>query len=182
MSEQLIKDLKQLLNSLENYDKSKNERNRIKSELPSTKVENYPKNIKFLIENLTLKANHQPNLKKPCIEFTALTQSFYPQSLEMIVKNNKTQENSFVEICNITVMGDPQLINFNGISDITQRGTSLYFKKQKEIDFAVFGSSSGQGLGFSLHNPNSFNVDITFIFTGLSDYFHPLGIGSRNHD
>lgn len=180
MNEQLIKDLRQYLNSLDHNDKPKNERDRIKSELPY-KAET-PKNIKYLIENITLKANHRPNLTKSCIEFTALTQSFYPQSLEMIVKNSKTQENSFVEICNITVMGDPQLINFNGASDITQRGTSLYFKKQRDVDFAVFGSSSGQGLGFSLCNPNSFDVDITFIFTGLSDYFHPLGIGSRNHD
>ena len=94
----------------------------------------------------------------------------------------KTKEDSFVEICNITVMGDPQLIGFNGKTDKSQRGTSLTYKEQQVVDFSTFGSSEGQGLSFQFANPNSFDVEVTIILVGIESNTNAIGqrtIGNR---
>ena len=130
--------------------------------------------LKHMFETFILKANHEPT-SYSCLELTSLSGAFFPQSMQMIVKNAKTKENSFVEICNITVMGDPQLIGFNGKTDKRQRGTSLTFKEQQDVDFAVFGSSDGQGLTFNFANPHSFDVEVTIILVGLSVEVNRIG-------
>ena len=70
--------------------------------------------LKHMFETFILKANHEPT-SYSCLELTSLSGAFFPQSMQMIVKNAKTKEDSFVEICNITVMGDPQLLSITAI-------------------------------------------------------------------
>jgi hypothetical protein len=137
--------------------------------------------LKHIFETFVLKANHKP-INSNFIEITALSGSFHPQFMQMIVKNAKTKEDSFVEICNVTVMGDPQLIGFDGQTVKSQRGTSLTYKDQQIIDFSVFGSLEGQGLSFSFANPNSFDVEVTIILVGIDSNVDKIGqrtIGNR---
>jgi hypothetical protein len=181
MNEQLIIDLKQLLHTLENtkkvllpYGTTTNmvyERSKLNSDHSKINTEQTnlvkKQNIKHIFETFTLKANHEPD-NGHSLELTALSGAFSPQSIQMIVRNAKTKEDSFIEICNVTVMGDPQLINFNGKTNKSQRGTSLVFKEQQDfIDWAVFGSSVGQGLSFDFANPHSFDVEVTIILVGI---------------
>ena len=130
--------------------------------------------LKHIFETFVLKANHEPG-NSDFIELTALSGAFHPQFMQMIVKNAKTKEDSFVEICNVTVMGDPQLIGFNGQTDKSQRGTSLTYKDQQVVDFSTFGSSEGQGLSFRFANPNSFDVEVTIILVGIDSSVDTIG-------
>ena len=87
----------------------------------------------------------------------------------MIVKNSETKQDAIVEIAHITVMGAPQLVNFNGMRDPSMRGLSLLFKQSQEfIDFATFGAYNGQGLVFDLINPNNYSVSVSIILSGLN--------------
>lgn len=66
--------------------------------------------------------------------------------------------NARLEIANVTVMGDPQNINFNGVTDATQRGITDFYNLQympMPVDWAVFGSSTGQGLVIDVVNPDA---------------------------
>jgi hypothetical protein len=59
------------------------------------------------------------------------------------------------EILNVTVMGQPQLINYNGLGAWEERGLTDFFNLQcmpQPVDWQVFGSSIGQGLVISIHN------------------------------
>jgi hypothetical protein len=85
--------------------------------------------------------------------------AFKPRAVYMVgVSTADPSVNARLEITNITVMGDPQLINFNGVTDVTQRGVTDFYNLQcmpQPVDWAVFGSSAGQGLTFSLLNPDA---------------------------
>ena len=85
--------------------------------------------------------------------------AYKPRAAYMVgVSTADPSVNARVEITNITVMGDPQLINFNGVTDATQRGVTDFYNLQcmpQPVDWAVFGSSVGQGLTFSLLNPDA---------------------------
>jgi len=130
--------------------------------------------LKHIFETFVLKAFHEPS-SVYCCELTSLSRAFFPHLMQMIVRNAKTKEDSFVEICNVTVMGDPQLINFNGKTDKRQRGTSLVFKEAQNVDFAVFGASDGQGLAFNFANPHSFDIEVTIILIGISVETNKVG-------
>lgn len=180
MNEQLIKDLKQLLSTLENTKKepvknnsygttipysgyvSKNQEfeERLKQlRLDSDKSKDY----KYIVKNSTVSPNAASSA-----ELLSSNKGFLAKTLMMIVVNRATLENSIVEIANVTVMGDPQLVGFNGVTDSSLRGISLVFKEQQNwINFNVFGSYEGQGLSFSLVNPNDYEISVSIILGGL---------------
>ncbi len=85
--------------------------------------------------------------------------AFKPRAVYMVGTSTADPSvNARLEIANITVMGDPQLINFNGATDATQRGITDFYNLQcmpQPVDWAVFGSSAGQGLTFTLVNPDA---------------------------
>ena len=97
------------------------------------------------------------------LELLPLFNAANPISLQITVINSKN-ETRYIDICNITVMGDPQLLNFNGVTDFSMRGTSLYFEKEKDVsNFSIFGSSRGQGLFFDLYNPFNEKLKVHFV-------------------
>ncbi len=141
MNEQLIKDLKQL-------------------RLDSDKSKDY----KYIVKNLTV----APNVASS-VELLSSHKGFFAKTLMMIVVNRATLENSIVEIANITVMGDPQLVGFNGCTDSSLRGSSLlFFEQQNWINFSIFGAYNGQGLTFYLVNPNDYEISVSIILGGLN--------------
>lgn len=180
MNEQLIKDLKQLLNTLENTKKepakyssygstiipgcgtSRNKR--FEDELQQLRLDSdKSKEYKYVVKNSTVSPNAASS-----VELLSSNKGFLTRTLMMIVLNRSTLENSIVEIANITVMGSPQLVGFNGVTDASLRGSSLLFKEQfNQINFDVFGSYDGQGLMFNLVNPNEYEISVSIILGGL---------------
>ncbi len=189
MNEQLIKDTEIFLESLKAQNKNKENtiiypkmvprignagcyhyQETIKSKEKLKELEN-SKSFEYVCKNATISS-----FASATVELFASFESLIPKTLQIIVKNSETLEDSIIEIANITVMGDPQLINFNGATDATQRGTSLLFKNNQDwIDFAIFGSSPGQGLVFDLVNPNNYSVTISIILGGISGEYEMLG-------
>ncbi len=109
------------------------------------------------------------------LELLPLFNAAKPISLQIIVVNSKN-ELRYIDLCNITVMGDPQLVNFNGVTDETMRGNSLYFEKEKDIsNFSSFGSSRGQGLLFDLYNPFNEKLKIHFVLKIIDSSYDYLG-------
>ena len=184
MNEQLIKDLKQLLKTLENTKKEKltcgtpiilgnagipgcghaSKNQEFKEKLKQLRLDSdKSKDYKYIVKNSTVSPQAAST-----VELLSSNKGFLAKTLMMIVVNRATLENSIVEIANVTVMGDPQLVGFNGVTDSSLRGISLVFKEQQNwINFNVFGSYEGQGLSFSLVNPNDYEISVSIILGGL---------------
>lgn len=82
--------------------------------------------------------------------------AFKPRSVYMVgISSVDPATNVRFSIDNITVMGAPQLVSFDGATVLTNRGLTDFFNLQcmpQPVDWAVFGSSAGQGLQFSVTN------------------------------
>lgn len=93
--------------------------------------------------------------------------AFKPRAVYMVgVATDDPSVNARIEISNVTVMGDPQLVNFNGVTDVTQRGISDFYNLQcmpQPVDWAVFGSSAGQGLILDIFNPDAAQTAYLYI-------------------
>ena len=93
--------------------------------------------------------------------------AFKPRAVYMVgVATDDPSVNARTEIANVTVMGEPQLINFNGVTDVTQRGISDFYNLQcmpQPVDWAVFGSSAGQGLILDIFNPDAAQTAYLYI-------------------
>lgn len=125
---------------------------------------NESKNYKYICKDITINANCAAS-----VEVLAPIEGFLPKTLQMIVKNSETNQDAVVEIANINVMGDPQLVNFNGMRNSSMRGLSLVFSQSQDfVDFVTFGAYNGQGLVFDLINPNNYSVNVSIILSGLN--------------
>jgi len=59
------------------------------------------------------------------------------------------------QILDVTVMGNPQLVSYQGSTVATDRGLTDFFNLQcmpQPVDWAVFGASAGQGLVITVRN------------------------------
>lgn len=76
--------------------------------------------------------------------------AFKPRAVYMVgTGSDDSAVNVRFEIANVTVLGDPQLINFDGVAQPANRGLSDFFNLQcapQPVDWATIGSSPGQGL------------------------------------
>lgn len=93
--------------------------------------------------------------------------AFKPSAVYMVgTATDDPSVNARLEIANVTVMGDPQLINFNGLTDATQRGITDFYNLQcmpQPVDWSVFGSSAGQGLVIDVVNPDAAQAAFLYI-------------------
>jgi hypothetical protein len=93
--------------------------------------------------------------------------AFKPRAVYMVgLATDDPSVNARIEISNVTVMGDPQLVNFNGVTDSTQRGISDFYNLQcmpQPVDWAVFGSSAGQGLILDVFNPDAAQTAFLYV-------------------
>jgi len=80
-----------------------------------------------------------------------------PESLEIRAFDEKGNE-TWVEILNIVVLGDPQLVNFDGETQSLNRGSSWFFKIERLVNFKTIGSREGQGLYIYLNSDKKVSV------------------------
>jgi len=82
--------------------------------------------------------------------------AFKPRAAAMFgISANDSAVNVRFEILNVTVLGDPQLINFDGATQPANRGLSDFFNFQcapQPVDWATIGASQGQGLVVTIRN------------------------------
>ena len=93
--------------------------------------------------------------------------AFKPRAAYMVgIADDDPSVNARFEIANITVMGDPQLINFDGVTNANNRGLTDFYNLQcmpQPVDWAVFGSSQGQGLTIQVVNPDPAQDAILYV-------------------
>lgn len=84
--------------------------------------------------------------------------AFKPRAVYMIgIGEVDPSVNGRFEILNVTVMGNPQLVNFDGVTVAGNRGITDFFNLQcmpQPVDWQVFGASAGQGLQITVRNPD----------------------------
>lgn len=82
--------------------------------------------------------------------------AFKPRAVYMVgIGAEDSALNVRFEILNITVLGNPQLITFDGATNAANRGITDFFNLQcapQPVDWATIGSSQGQGLLVSIRN------------------------------
>lgn len=122
-------------------------------------IPNQHKMLFRCIENL-------PGYSHSSVEILAgKVDAFKPFNVE-IKATNIDGETKYVEILNVTVMGNPQLLNFDGVTYSQNRGSSKIFENGLPVTWQTFGGSSGQGLHFTFRNPNDCDVNISVLITG----------------
>lgn len=93
--------------------------------------------------------------------------AFKPRSVYMVgISADDPATNVRFSIDNITVMGAPQLVSFDGATITTNRGLTDFFNLQcmpQPVDWAVFGSSAGQGLQFSVTNLDPNDAAVLYV-------------------
>lgn len=97
-----------------------------------------------------------------------------PESLEIRTFSADGSE-TWVEIGNITVLGDPQVVNFDGMNNSENRGSSWIFRDSKIVSFLTMGSSPGQGLMIYGVNPNDEEVTVYIKLKGTSVPVEKIG-------
>ncbi len=119
----------------------------------------------YLFHTLTLEPYQQTgfsSVAKSGEILSGIFSAFKPFELQIQVKNSKGITKD-VEIYNITVMGAPQLINYDGSTITQNRGSSLVFNSFQNYQFHTFGCSAGQGVWFGFNNP--YNEQLTLLIT-----------------
>lgn len=82
--------------------------------------------------------------------------AFKPRAVYMVgIGSADPSVNVRFQILDVNVMGDPQLVNYQGSSIAIERGLTDFFNMQcmpQGVDWTVFGSSAGQGLQITVRN------------------------------
>lgn len=112
------------------------------------------------------------------IELTGCLYPTKPDKLQILVKSLKFGKEKYVELSNVVIMGRPQLITYNGLTNSNERGNSLIFKNYLDIsDWGVFGTSQGQGLLFDFVNPFDEKLKVSIVLKGYRSSDDKLGSG-----
>lgn len=110
------------------------------------------------------------------VELTGCLYPTKPDKLQILVKSLKFGKEKYVELANATIMGDPQLITYNGLTNSIERGHSLIFKNYMDIsDWGVFGTSQGQGLSLDFVNPFDDKLKVSIVLKGYRSSTDKLG-------
>lgn len=93
--------------------------------------------------------------------------AFKPRAVYMVgIAVSDPAVNVRFTIDNITVMGMPQLVSFDGVTIATNRGLTDFFNLQcmpQPVDWAVFGASAGQGIQFTVTNLDPNDAAVLYI-------------------
>lgn len=71
-----------------------------------------------------------------------------------------------IEICDIRVMGSPQLTEYTGSENHEVRGLTSFFEQRTPITWSIFFSKKDAGLQFIFNNLHSYNVKIYIALYG----------------
>lgn len=98
--------------------------------------------------------------------------AFKPRAVYMVgIGAEDPSINARFQILDVTVMGNPQLVSYQGTTVATDRGLTDFFNLQcapQPVDWAVFGASAGQGLNIVVRNPDA-AVDAVFYIAVWGD-------------
>lgn len=75
-----------------------------------------------------------------------------PTEVQMYGVSESGSQNVQFELLDITIMGNPQLINYQGTTVRSDRGLVKFYNTPRPVDWSVFGSSAGQGLCIVVRN------------------------------
>lgn len=93
--------------------------------------------------------------------------AFKPRSVYMVgIGSEDPSLNARFQILDVTVMGNPQLVSYQGTTVTTDRGLTDFFNLQyapQPVDWAVFGASAGQGLNIVIRNPDPVLTAVFYI-------------------
>lgn len=89
--------------------------------------------------------------------------AFKPFEIQMHGIDETGQINHSFEIVNVTIMGMPQLVNYNGSYCEKDRGLIKTFENFTSVGWQVFGASQGQGLQISIRNMNKSKKGIVYV-------------------
>lgn len=142
-----------------------------KLELNQSKTKQSEK-LHHIFHTVTIDSNSNATIEINADKFGAckpITCTMYVSDYETPIRNiaidgikiQQNRQEKFVEIMNVTVMGCPQLVNFDGVTVAGNRGISKFYTKDKQVDWQVFGASTGQGLQFSVRNPFNTKLSIS---------------------
>lgn len=119
------------------------------------------KDITYICKSFDLKSKSTAS-----VEILSLIKTFRSSKITIKTTNLVSNKETFCEICNITVLGEPQLVSFNGITDASLRGSSLLFSDLDVSNWGIFGCSPGQGLIIDICNPHEFQIKIEIFISG----------------
>lgn len=119
------------------------------------------KDITYICKSFNLKPNSIAN-----VEILSLIKAFRSSKITIKTTNLVSNKETFCEICNITVLGEPQLVSFNGVTDASLRGSSLLFSDLDVSNWGIFGCSPGQGLIIDVCNPHESQIKIEIFISG----------------
>lgn len=105
----------------------------------------------------------EPNQIKEIEIFAARGGAFKPTEIQIYALDEAGAINNSFEILNVCILGQPQLVNYNGFSNEKERGIVKTFEISQSIDWQVFGSSHGLGLCISFKNINRYKKGIVYI-------------------
>lgn len=131
-----------------------------KSELP-LESDFFDNRITYICKSLKLNPYATAN-----VEILSLVKTFRPSKITIKTTDLSSNKETFCEICNVHVLGEPQLISFNGLTDKRLRGSSLLFSDLDISNWGIFGSSLGQGLIIDVCNPNETEIEIEILVSG----------------
>lgn len=177
---------KKLIESRTKLNDIQKETDQLKQEIrlmeQNSKLSQMPKNTKFLFKTIELSANATCNVEI-CADFFGACKpkkiTFQVSEAHQEVKSDIAMKIStnekFVEIFNVTVMGSPQLCNYDAYKNSTGIGISKFYENEREIDWAIFGASEGQGLQISLKNPFEQDLEVSICIVGESASIDTIG-------
>jgi len=100
------------------------------------------------------------------VEILSLIKAFRSSRVTIKTTDLVSNRETFCEICNVTVLGEPQLVSFNGVTDASLRGSSLLFSDLDVSNWGIFGCSPGQGLIIDITNPHKSRIKIEILISG----------------
>lgn len=120
------------------------------------------KDFRYICKSFILSPNTNASA-----ELIALIKAIRPCKLTIRVTDIVQNIETFCEILNVSVMGDPQLSNFNGTTDKSMRGTSIFFENEQDVsEWSIFGAHFGQGLIIDVYNPHSTEIKVEILLKG----------------
>lgn len=134
---------------------------------PVKKYEN-PSDSEFLDKDITYicKSFDLKPKSTASVEILSLIKAFRSSKITIKATDLLSNKETFCEICNVTVLGEPQLVSFNGVTDSSLRGSSLLFSDLDVSNWGIFGCSPGQGLIIDVCNPHESQIKIEILISG----------------
>ena len=89
--------------------------------------------------------------------------AFKPTEIQMYGLTESGLKPVQFELLDVTIMGNPQLVNYQGTTVTRDRGLVKFWNTPRPVDWGVFGSSAGQGLQIVVRNMSSKSMGKVYV-------------------